>query len=61
MRVGVVAAVVLMGLALATSTLAARELPGSAMRVMTALTEPAALLIWGSALAALSHLMGRKG
>lgn len=62
-RVVVVAGVVLVGLALANSPLSARELPGlggSAMRVVTALTEPAALLVWGSALAALSHLVGRK-
>lgn len=35
-------------------------LSGSAMRVVTALTEPAALLVWGTALAGLAHFVSRK-
>lgn len=63
LRFVIVAGGVLLGLDLANSSLSARELPGlggSAMLVVTAMTEPAALLVWGSALAALSHLVGRK-
>lgn len=56
-------AIVALGVALTSSPLAARELeglPGSAMRVVTSLTEPAALLVWGTALACLAHFVRRR-
>jgi len=62
-RVLVAGGLVILAMALAGNTVAAQELPGfggAAMRVVATLTEPAALVVWGSTLAGLAHFVGRK-
>jgi len=62
-RVVAVLGVVALGLALSSPSLSAREVPqlgSSALRVVTALTEPVALLVWGTALAVLARAINRR-
>lgn len=64
LRVAAALGIVLLGVALSTSAVAARELDGlsgSAMRVFTGLTEPGALLVWGTVLAAVARAVNRSG
>ena len=62
LRLAVALSVVAFGVALASSPLAAREmsgLGGSALRVVSALTEPGSLLLLGSVLAGLARVIRR--
>lgn len=63
LRIAAVLGVVALAVALASSPLSAREmtgLGGSALRVVSGLTEPGALLVWGTALAGLARAFGRR-
>jgi hypothetical protein len=63
LRIAAVLGVVALAVALASSPLSAREmtgLGGSALRVVSGLTEPSALLMWGTVLAGLARAFGRR-
>ena len=63
LRIAATLGVVAVGLALATSPLFAREttgLGGSALRAVSGLTEPGALLVWGTVLAGLARVFRRR-
>jgi hypothetical protein len=63
LRIVTALGVMALGVALTSSPLSARELrglSGSAMRVVTGLTEPGALLVWGTVLAGLARAFGRR-
>jgi uncharacterized protein YjeT (DUF2065 family) len=56
-------AVVVLGVALTSSPLSARAMTGfsdSALRAVSGLTEPGALLLWGTVLAGLAHVVRRR-
>ena len=62
-RVAAVLGVIALGVAFSSRPLVAREMPeigGSALRVVTAITEPGALLVWGTVLAALARAISRR-
>lgn len=57
------AVAVALGVALASSPLSARGVTGfsgSALRAVSGLTEPGALLLWGTVLAGLAHVFSRR-
>ena len=63
LRLAVALGVVAFGVALASSPLAAREMSGfggSALRAVSALTEPGSLLLWGTVLAVLARVFRRS-
>lgn len=63
LRLAAALGVFALGVALTSSSLSAREmqgLSGSALRVVTGLTEPGALLLWGTVLAGLARVVGRR-
>ena len=63
LRIAAALGVVALGVALASSSLSAREmtgLGGSALRAVSGLTEPGALLLWGGVLAGLARVFGRR-
>lgn len=63
LRIAAALSVVAVGVALASSPLSAREmtgLGGSALRAVSGLTEPGALLVWGTVLAGLARVFGRR-
>ncbi len=63
LRIAATLGVIALGVALASTTLSAQvalELRGSALRAVSALTEPGGLLILGTILAGLSHVVARR-
>lgn len=63
LRIATSLGVVALGLALATSTVSAtglQGLGGSAMRVVTELTESGALFVWGGMLAGVAQMLRRR-
>jgi hypothetical protein len=63
LRIAAALGVIALGVALASSPLSAREmtgLGGSALRAVSGLTEPGALLLWGTVLAGLARVFGRR-
>ena len=61
-RIAAALVVIALGVALSSSPLLAREvqgLSGSALRVVSGLTEPGALLVWGTVLACLARAFRR--
>lgn len=62
-RIAAALVVMALGVALSSSPLSAREvegLSGSALRVVSGLTEPGALLVWGTVLAGLARAFRRR-
>jgi len=63
LRLAAAVGVIAFGVALASSPLSALEVQGfrgSALRAVSSLTEPGALLVWGTILAGCSHLFRRE-
>lgn len=62
-RIAAALVVIALGVALSSSPLSAREvqgLSGSALRVVSSLTEPWSLLVWGTVLACLARAFRRR-
>lgn len=63
LRLAAAIGVMVLGVALASRPLSAREvqgLSGSALRAVSGLTEPWALVVWGTVLAGLAQVIGRR-